>query len=45
MYTREQKQIAVETYLKIGSLHKTIRNLGYPGVYVNRKFGQMLIEN
>lgn len=34
MYTREQKQIAVETYLKIGSLRKTIRNLGYPGARV-----------
>lgn len=31
VYTLEQKQVAVETYLKLGSLRKTIRNLGYPG--------------
>lgn len=34
MYTLEQKQLAVETYHKIGSLRKTIRNLGYPGARV-----------
>ncbi len=34
MYTREQKQLAVDTYLKIHSLRKTIRILGYPGARV-----------
>ena len=37
MYTLEQKQLAVKTYCKIGSLRKTIRNLGYPGSRVTLK--------
>lgn len=31
MYTLEQKQLAVDTYLKLKSQKKTIRCLGYPG--------------
>ena len=31
MYTLEQKQLAVETYLALKSTRKTIRCLGYPG--------------
>jgi len=31
MYTLEQKQLAVDTYLKLKSHRKTIRLLGYPG--------------
>lgn len=31
MYTLEQKQLAVDTYLKLKSQRKTIRCLGYPG--------------
>ena len=32
MYTLEQKQLAVDTYIKMRSLRKTIQCLGYPGV-------------
>ena len=31
MYTLDQKQLAVETYLKLKSIRKTICCLGYPG--------------
>ncbi len=37
MYNLNQKQLAVETYLEIGSLRKTIQCLGYPGSRVTLK--------
>lgn len=42
MYTLEQKQLAVDTYIKMRSLRKTIRCLGYPG---SRATLQQWIDN
>ena len=32
MYTLEQKQEAIDVYLQVNSMRKTIQLLGYPGV-------------
>jgi len=42
MYTLEQKQLAVDTYIKMRSLRKTIQCLGYPG---SRATLQQWIDN